>query len=188
MLSPIRTLYTYFPLQFFICLTLDLLLVACGIFLAVRLFRKGRFDRGQVIACIVLFVWYAAVLFLTVLGRRSKDGFYGINLDLFCSYREIFEGNSHANLTSVLQNILMFVPIGFTLSVVFKNKHRFIIPLLISIGLSLLIETSQLLLQSGYFELDDLFNNTLGGFIGIVLYLAAIRIRIIIYHSSKENQ
>ena len=144
MFSPVYTLYTYFPLQFFICVTIDLLLIVFGIFLAVRLYRKGRFDKGQVIACIVLFVCYAAVLFLTVLGRRSKEGYYGINLDLFSSYSVLFS------------------------------------------GLSLLIEISQLILQCGFFELDDLFNNTLGGLIGIILCLTISLIRRVIQSHRKE--
>jgi len=64
----------------------------------------------------------------------------------------------------------MFVPIGFTLSVIFKD-HRVIIPILLSIGLSLCIEVCQLLLHSGTFEFDDLFNNTLGAVFGVILCL-----------------
>ena len=171
MFSPITTLYTYFPIQFFICLTIDLAIMALGFFLAIRLYRKGLFDKLQAAACIILFIWSAVVLFLTVLGRRYHEGYYTVNIELFSFYHKIMVENDHAILLSVIQNIVVFIPIGFTLSVVFKNKHRFIIPLAISLGLSLLIETSQLLLQSGYFELDDLFNNTLGGIIGIILFL-----------------
>ena len=149
--------------------------------------KKTLFSKTlSFIACIVLFVCYAAVLFLTVLGRRSKEGYYGINLDLFSSYSVLFSGTGDSMIVTVLQNILMFVPIGYTLSVLFKNKHRIIIPLSISIGLSLLIEISQLILQCGFFELDDLFNNTLGGLIGIILCLTISLIRRVIQSHRKE--
>ena len=184
MFSPIRTLYTYFPIQFIIRLTIDLLIMAFGVFLAVRLYKKGIFDREQRAACIVLFIWGAIVLLFTVLGRRSnKTDEMIYNLELFSCYRRIIIQHDHSMLISVLENILMFVPIGFTLSVIFK-KHRVIIPLLISFGLSLCIEVCQLLLHSGTFELDDLFNNTLGAAIGIILSLLCS----LIIRSIRKNQ
>ena len=166
MFSPITTLYTYFPLQFYICLTIDLLIVAFGVVFAIMMRRKGRFDKAQLAACIVLFVWAAFVLFLTVLGRRMHtDLTENYNLEFFSCV-----------LKTTLQNILMFIPVGFTLSAVFKNKHKVIIPLIISFAFSLMIEVSQLLLKSGFFELDDLFNNTLGALVGILIYLIISKI------------
>ena len=177
MFSPITTLYTYFPLQFYICLTIDLLIVAFGVVFAIMMRRKGRFDKAQLAACIVLFVWAAFVLFLTVLGRRMHtDLTDNYNLELFSCYRHIFLEHSRSVLKTTLQNILMFIPVGFTLSAVFKNKHKVIIPLIISFAFSLMIEVSQLLLKSGFFELDDLFNNTLGALVGILIYLIISKI------------
>ena len=171
MFSSLYTLYYYFPVIFFIRLTIDLLIMAFGVFLAVKLYRKGVFDKAQRTACIVLFVWGAIVLLFTVLGRRSyKTDEMIYNLELFSCYRRVFINHDQPMLISVLQNIFMFVPIGFTLAVIFK-KHRIIIPTLISFCLSLCIEVCQLFLKSGFFELDDLFNNTLGAFIGITLFL-----------------
>lgn len=171
MFSSLYTLYYYFPVIFFIRLTVDLLIMAFGVFLAVKLYRKGVFDKAQRTACIVLFVWGAIVLLFTVLGRRSyKTDNMIYNLEMFSCYRRIFAEHDQPMLISVLQNIVMFVPIGFSLAVIFK-KHRIIIPTLISFGFSFCIEVCQLFLKSGFFELDDLFNNTLGTFIGIILYL-----------------
>lgn len=171
MFSSLYTLYYYFPVIFFIRLTIDLLIMAFGVFLAFRLYNKGIFDKVQRAACIVLFVWGAIVLLFTVLGRRSyKTDEMIYNIELFSCYRRIFAEHDQPMLISVLQNIVMFVPIGFSLAVIFK-KHQIIIPTLISFGLSLCIEVCQLLLKSGFFELDDLFNNTLGTIIGIILYL-----------------
>ncbi len=172
MFSPIKTLNTYFPLQFYICLFIDIAIILFGVILAVRLHKKGTFEKVQTVACIVLFVWSAVVLFLTLLGRRYHDYYtQNYSFELFSCYRRIIIEHNHAILISTLQNITMFVPIGFTLSVVFKKSHKFILPLVISFAFSLLIETGQLLLKSGTFELDDLFNNTLGALLGIIIYM-----------------
>ncbi len=172
MFSPITTLYTYFPLQFIICTIIDLSIMALGVFLSVRLNIKGTFRKAQSVACIVLFVWGAVVLFMTVLGRRYHPHYYdNHDYELFSSYRAIFNEQNMTMLISVLQNILMFIPIGITLPIVLISKHKYVVSLLICFLFSLLIETCQLLLKSGYFELDDLFNNTLGGLIGIIICL-----------------
>ena len=171
MFSSLYTLYYYFPVIFFIRLTIDLLIMAFGVLLAVRLYKKGIFDRAQRASCIVLFIWGAIVLLFTVLGRRSnKTDEMVYNLELFSCYSRIIIERDHSMLISVFENILMFVPIGFTLSVIFK-KHRVIIPSLISFGMSLCIEVCQLLLHSGTFEFDDLFNNMLGAVFGVILCL-----------------
>ena len=177
MFSPITTLYTYFPLQFYICLTIDLLIVAFGVVFAILMHKNGRFDKAQLIACIVLFNWAAFVLFLTVLGRRmNRNSFDNYNLDFFSCYRNIiFDKNENA-LNSTLENIVLFIPIGVTLPIILKNKHRFLISIIISFLFSLLIEISQLFLKSGLFEIDDLFNNTLGALLGIILVCIWIKI------------
>ena len=188
MFSSLYTLYYYFPIIFFIRLTIDLLIITFGVLLAVKLYKKGKFDRVQRAACIVLFIWGAIVLLFTILGRRSnKTDEMVYNLELFSCYRKIFFEHDHSMLISVLENILMFVPIGFTLSVIFK-KHRVIIPLLISFGMSLCIEVFQLLLHSGTFEFDDLLNNTLGAIIGIILcLLCSTIIKLIRKNQRKED-
>ena len=172
MLSPIFTLYTYFPVQFFVSLTLDLLLMTAGVVLSVVMYKKGSFNKFQLAACIVLSVWGALVLFLTVLGRRMNRGNINsfCNLDLFSCYRRSFFEGDRVLLKSTLQNIAMFIPFGFVLPAILNNKHRFIVTIIISFTLSLFIETCQLLLKSGIFELDDLINNTLGAFLGVILY------------------
>ena len=172
MLSPITTLYTYFPQQFFICLFIDLLIVVFGVVLALQLYKKGIIDKAQRATLVVLFIWTAVVLFLTVLGRRfNREGINNYNLKLFFCYRQIIYDHNRIMLDTTIQNIVMFIPIGFTLSAVFKNNHKIILPLIVSFALSLFIEVYQLLMKSGLFELDDLFNNTLGSFIGILLYI-----------------
>lgn len=171
MFSSVYTLYRYFPLQFLFRITVDLLIMSLGVLVAVRLHKKGVFNKTQMSNCVVLFVWVAIVLLFTVLGRRSykTDGMM-YNMELFSCYSEIFINHNKEMLFYAIENIIMFIPIGFTLSSVFK-KHKFIFSLLISFVLSLGIEVCQVMFRSGFFELDDIFNNALGAFIGSISFL-----------------
>lgn len=64
-------------------------------------------------------------------------------------------------LHQILLNILMFVPVGITLSQKIEWKS---IPLAFCI--SLIIELTQLLSRRGIFEFDDIIHNTTGAILG----------------------
>lgn len=63
---------------------------------------------------------------------------------------------------NIIQNILLFVPLGFLIG----GKRRIIAGALLSIG----IELTQYIAVLGYCELDDMLNNTIGATIGAMLF------------------
>lgn len=65
----------------------------------------------------------------------------------------------------ILANIWLFVPLG---AILYKLSQMWEI-IALPIALTLLIETSQLILDIGAFELSDLIANSIGGAIGIVV-------------------
>ena len=78
------------------------------------------------------------------------------------------------DLSQVYLNVAMFVPMGYLLPYVFDYFRRGYIRLkatFVSLLLSLLIENLQLITKRGFYDTDDLFSNTLGGFIGACLYV-----------------
>ena len=65
----------------------------------------------------------------------------------------------------MLANIWLFIPFG---AILYKLSHIWEI-IAFPILLSLLIETSQLVLDIGAFEISDLITNSLGGIVGIII-------------------
>ena len=63
---------------------------------------------------------------------------------------------------NIIQNILLFIPLGFLIG----GKRGIIAGLLLSIG----IELTQYIAVLGYCELDDVLNNTIGAAIGSLLF------------------
>lgn len=63
---------------------------------------------------------------------------------------------------NIIQNILLFIPLGFLIG----GKRGIIAGLLLSIG----IELTQYIAVLGYCELDDVLNNTIGAVIGALLF------------------
>ena len=82
------------------------------------------------------------------------------------------------------ENLLLFIPFGVLCSYVLRHergcevttrKQTLLRTIQVSAGLSLLIEVGQLLLHLGTFQIADLTYNTLGGFLGALLFLLASR-------------
>ena len=82
--------------------------------------------------------------------------------------------NSTTHISQVYMNICMFIPMGYLLPYVFDRfrLHPRRSTLLACILISLTIENIQLVTKLGYYDVDDLFSNILGGYIGVLLYMA----------------
>ncbi|GMK41420.1 membrane protein, VanZ family [Paenibacillus sp. CCS19] len=96
-----------------------------------------------------------------------------INLIPFRSISEFLSGSS-ANLArfafgNVVGNILIFIPIGVYLSVLKSNK-RVLTNLSMILVMTLLVEIIQGLAGIGTADIDDILLNSLGGWIGILVY------------------
>lgn len=110
---------------------------------------------------------------ITVINRISInriDGFSNIWGGWF-----IIENRFSYDYSSV-GNIFLFIPVVFViLSILGKNiksSRKLIAATVVSsFGISLLIEITQALFSLGTFQFSDLFYNTLGGFLGVLLFL-----------------
>ncbi|WP_413305597.1 VanZ family protein [Bacillus sp. 1P10SD] len=73
-------------------------------------------------------------------------------------------------LHNTLGNILIFVPLGILLPILFK-KYRSFAKLLISVvGMTFAIEIGQFFLQIGQFDIDDVILNVIGALIGFAFF------------------
>lgn len=123
---------------------------------------------------IILLVYAAGYVFLCFFYRTPMNEAH-IRLELFWSYQEAFEDGNIVRLgvaRSILLNILIMIPLGYLLPAVFRQSTHPYRKTFLTIGiLSLSTELIQYLSKTGLCETDDLFNNMLGGSIGIFLYI-----------------
>jgi len=68
-----------------------------------------------------------------------------------------------------IANVIMFMPLGFMLPLLWREYHNPLRVLFFSFGLSMVIEISQLF-NHRVTDIDDLITNTLGGLLGYVIY------------------
>lgn len=118
-----------------------------------------------------LFVYYGCYLLeLTILTREAGSR-TGVNL--------CFWGTWHPDIYSqcfMVENVLLFLPFGCFFTALFPFARKLWRVLLFSFFLSLAIEYTQLRTGRGFFQVDDLWLNTIGGGLGSIPCLLFFKI------------
>lgn len=112
-------------------------------------------------AAYVVFILYETLMF-----RETGDA--RTNFVLF-SYAEKFLKEQSVRV-GVINNIWLFVPFGTGVYRMFQKKWVLLIPFMMSVA----IETTQYITGLGIAEFDDVFGNTVGGWIGILTAYAVV--------------
>lgn len=133
----------------------------------------------------VLFVLYIAfiiyfLIFSDWYGRSGVRQEYHYNLVLFQEIRRFWRYRKQLGLfamfTNLFGNVIIFMPFGFFMPMASKRRN-FFAATFYSFGLSLGVETFQLISKVGSFDVDDLLLNTIGGMAGYIIYVMCCAIR-----------
>ena len=120
--------------------------------------------------CVWKLVWifFLAAYIYIVIGitilSRSESGTRGASFELFRTFRNTFSARKQ-----IYENVLMFVPYAVLLYGLAKPFRRWWVALLMGAGSSLLIEVTQWVTRTGYFEVDDILTNTVGMLLGYTI-------------------
>lgn len=137
---------------------------------------KSR-KRSRIIGKIFFVLYIAFIIYFLIFsdwyGRTGEMQEYHYNLVLFREIKRFWEYREEVGLfamfTNLFGNVIIFIPFGFFLPMASKYKSLFS-TVFYSFGLSLCVETFQLMTRVGSFDVDDLLLNTLGGLAGYIIY------------------
>ncbi|MER7489122.1 VanZ family protein [Streptomyces sp. NPDC126497] len=151
-----------------------LVLFAAGTVVRVR---RGVWDRRQGLLRLAAAVYVAAVLSLTVFPLNVTWGEYANQAPWIGQIN--FIPLLTADVTMV-PNVIMMVPAGFLLPLLFRNATSASRATLMTAAASLAVEAAQMLsyivLNNGRsVDVNDLIANTLGGLVGYALVTLALR-------------
>lgn len=116
---------------------------------------------------IFVITYTACILYITLCSRTPSLS-HTVRPIPFWSYIRWFEGNGSIG-RSILLNIVLFIPIGFFLKSVFKHKY---VAVLFCVALAGVVEAIQYAAYLGFFDIDDIISNLIGGAIGVIIYSA----------------
>ena len=148
------------------------LLAAAVFLLCIFLYRKiaGVQEKtGAKKLCLWFFcVFYTVILLNMVFFSREPGSRTGVDLTLLGTWGETARSRGF-----VIENILLFIPAGVLLPCVFRPLKKGLACVLAGCFFSIGIELTQLVMKTGYCQLDDVVMNTIGTGVGWGMYRTA---------------
>ena len=137
----------------------------------------------------IIFIIYF-LIFSDWYGRTGEMQEYHYNLVLFKEIKRFWEYRDQVGMfamfTNLFGNVIIFMPFGFFMQMASKYRSLFS-TVFYSFGLSLCVETFQLVTKVGSFDVDDLLLNTIGGLAGYILFIICAAIRRRHVYKKKNN-
>ena len=121
----------------------------------------------------ILFWLYITLIICATLIFFRGAPYHSLELNPIASYRRALAAPptlAKTEIRNIILNILMFVPLGFSLPFLWSPLQKFHFVLLISLTFTLSIETTQLITAQGVFSLEDIAHNTLGAALGYFMF------------------
>ena len=128
--------------------------------------KKGKTALRQL--GYLLFLWsFLLILFMTLMPTGSISGNFYLNLRPFLWLMP--ENFSMAELVESIANVLMFIPLGTLVPIIFKKLRKCHLTIGTIFMLSFSIEFIQYFMRR-VSDIDDLIANVLGGLIGYGIF------------------
>lgn len=116
----------------------------------------------------VLFVEYVVVVICSTVLFRPKLSMARIEITPFWTYFAVYNHTYGVSIWDIILNIVLFFPLGIFLAILFP-KLKIGKAVLIGVLSSVCIELSQLVLQRGIVQFDDVLHNTIGCCLGFLV-------------------
>lgn len=154
-----------------------ILIVIWAIYRIIVLIKSKDKNILREVAINIFFIYFLILINLTIckmdmLQIRFQHKFY-VNyipfIETINMFKDNFIGVGNA-VYNVVGNILLFVPLGFFIPLLFKKKNKISSIALYGFCASLAIELIQLLTAINSTDIDDIIFNTLGAVLGFFIF------------------
>lgn len=127
--------------------------------------KVRRRDPGRSRLPWILFLMYLFVAAQVGFFSREPGSRQSLDLQLFATWGHSSQGDAY-----VIENIIMFLPWGFLLPLIWRPlRTRGWLCVLLAAAASTFLEAMQYLTMRGYSQLDDVVMNTVGALAGWLL-------------------
>lgn len=160
-----------------ICFTSIWLLVRAGVWV-----KQKYIDWKREAVLLLMYINLAVIIRFTFFPMSKIDGriqplifdittAYPFRVNIFPLVNMFDYDNNHDLLLNVIGNIVMFIPSGIMLPIIYKHLNSFAKVILAGSGISLCIEILQLPFRVRASDVDDLILNTIGVMLGYGIYI-----------------
>ena len=143
-------------------------IIYCVFYLAFQIRYIAAFHpkiRKMILAALLVYILAVSYITLFMRAEGSDDR---VQMILF----GWLSGTKEHALEHTIQNVAMFLPLGFLAFFIImgcETKKAFLLSISVGLTYSILIETVQLLFSIGTCDIDDILANTLGAFLGALV-------------------
>ncbi|MGC9934297.1 VanZ family protein [Priestia aryabhattai] len=144
--------------------------------------KKLKNNRNKItvgLFAIYLFALTWIIVFKMQFSLQELPDFRKINLIPFAGSAKV---NNQIYFNEIIYNVLAFIPFGIYISML-KPNWSFLKKIAVIAGVSLLFEVLQFIFAIGASDITDLIGNTLGGIIGVGVYIVFCKL-----FSTKANK
>lgn len=154
------------------------LLVASACVLGLYFWRLGknwRFIDKKYFALLV--AYFALILWVTIVMRIGGEEYINVRSAPLDRVIRAFQTGDWKLFQHFLLNLGMFLPFGFLLKMMDTDRSNgWGNSLLLGVLSSTVIETLQMLLRIGEWDIDDIIANTLGAVVGFLIAMFLVRV------------
>lgn len=154
--------------------------LACAILLLGKYLYDRKGMRWYTLLLTFLSIVYISFVIELTLITREHGSRIGSNLKLWGTY-----GEDPLSQSYMVENLLMLIPLGILMGLLFRKMKRIWICLVVSTVATLAVEITQHVTQRGYFQVDDIWLNVLGALIGYVIIMPVVSL---IKKAARDNQ
>ena len=120
-------------------------------------------ENKQGIICVIICV--LCIFFVTLFSRAPT-------LSRVTHLIPLWSYTSYGHWKQIVLNICLFIPLGYSLALVFSiSRHPRLWPILLALLVSAIVEAAQFLTYRGMLDVDDLISNGLGAAVGLLIYI-----------------
>ncbi|MGI6664892.1 MAG: VanZ family protein [Christensenellaceae bacterium] len=134
--------------------------------------KNNRFWKWLFISILIVYLLFMTKLILfkeVPFHKLGETRTRSLNLIPFHTIDEFIKGEMAQGWINELGNILLFVPLGMLLCI-FQKQDCLWKSVVYAMCVSIIYECLQYIFMLGVADIDDVLLNTLGGFLGSVLY------------------
>lgn len=123
------------------------------------------------LAGVIFIILFATILMDVIAGGLTfNPPYHHLNLKPFSWLFDTYTMGFSRMMSQVISNMIMFIPLGFLLPIVFKSSRSFSKTTLFAFGFSFFVEFFQYFIGRSS-DIDDLILNTLGGIGGYGIFI-----------------
>ena len=158
-------------MESYIRLALIFILIISILYLPILLYlkKKGKSVIRQLsyigLICSIFLIIFATILYMPITFNPKQ---HILNLKPF-NWLETTSNIFEQIMVEKVPNIILFIPLGFFVPVVFENKRKLYKTTLISFCITFSVEFFQYFIGR-FSDIDDIITNVLGGIIGFAIF------------------